>query len=974
MNAVPTLELPAIDPEALLEEDANAAEQLENDVEIEKPEPLRYAVPVSVSAKPETHGKWESMPDGAAIWRYRVSCPGATDLNLAFTQYQLPRGATLHIISEEQGDYYEGPYTDRDNKPNGQLWLPLVPGDTAVIQLYLPANTKAKLELSHVGCGYRNLFSDRPNLRGPRQGDCNIDVACQEAGPWRDQINSVALCSISGSRACTGQMLADAPKSFRPFFLTAEHCGVDANNAQSVTVYWNFESPNCGDLGGGSLADNQTGARFLASRRDVDFALVELNNIPDSSLGVFYGGWDRSNVAPEGSVGIHHPAASEKAISFSDEPPTTIANCTDIAGAPSTHWGVEWSRGTTERGSSGSGVWNTNNQKLIGFLSGGLASCSNPSGTDCYGKLATAWDGDDSSSRLRDHLDPDNTGAMTVDGAYFPGVTIRQTTNPSQVQAGGLLEHVLRVGNGPVRIPTGVTVSVDVPTDTTYVSGSATCGGSENDGTLTFPLGTLANRETAVCTFQVEVSRNLSTQILFEDDMENGAGKWTVSHGEGPNDWTLGSTNPHSGSFAWSAEGVDGQATDQYLTMTNPVLLSGEMPGLRVLHRLINNDYIALDGGVIEISTDGDVTWMDMGPNIRQNGYNYEIVGLAGTALVGRRAFTLPHPGAHSYIETIVNMENYKGRSVLIRFRMATTNFNHPAEGSQRGVWYVDDVEILDQKTITSEACVSADGGDNPACSTAKTLVLWTAPPTHQGCPDTSNVTTPEETIYPNRLYWSNDGRKVDGLICETRIIEPWDCSDGWGDNFICYASNSPVAGKLSWTYGYYYYQENYDEYIWTDVDEDEDPAGWHNNSIGVKKPAPLELEWHSKFTDEIRQRKEQDGFRCLHFNEPNEKHQQIWADNYLCYKFLEKFDNYTLTVQVTGDGTVTFDGQNCTTAGGAGCSHSYPEGTNVLLTAVPDAGKNFLGWSRACRKTGVNKARALVNRANVRCVARFGS
>jgi hypothetical protein len=142
--------------------------------------------------------------------------------------------------------------------------------------------------------------------------------------------------------------------------------------------------------------------------------LMEMDERPASSFNVHYSGWDRSGVVANASVGIHHPNGDEKAISFNDDPLLTVDNC--IGPGTNTHWEVDdWDVGTTEVGSSGSGVWDAQTKRLVGFLSGGASSCSLAE-ADCYGKFSVAWDGPSAAQRLRDHLDPQNVGVVAVDG------------------------------------------------------------------------------------------------------------------------------------------------------------------------------------------------------------------------------------------------------------------------------------------------------------------------------------------------------------------------------------------------------------------------------------------------------------------------------------------------------------------------------------------------------------------------------
>jgi uncharacterized repeat protein (TIGR02543 family) len=77
----------------------------------------------------------------------------------------------------------------------------------------------------------------------------------------------------------------------------------------------------------------------------------------------------------------------------------------------------------------------------------------------------------------------------------------------------------------------------------------------------------------------------------------------------------------------------------------------------------------------------------------------------------------------------------------------------------------------------------------------------------------------------------------------------------------------------------------------------------------------------------------------------------RINADNAVLCNYNNNPLYYTLTVSKTGSGTVTSNpaGISC----GATCSANYNSGTSVTLTATPDSGYTFAGWSGACTGTG---------------------
>jgi len=396
---------------------------------------LAVAAGADVSFTPERDGSWQFLADGSRLWRLRVRSSGATDLRLGFDRYALPPGAALYVIGAS--DYYQGPYDSRD-AVDSRFDAPVVPGDTATLELRVPADATLApdaLELARVGAGFRDVFGRDKSGSVGQSGACNVNVACPLGQTYPDEVRAVGYYEFqaAGSRdyyICSGTLLADVPRSGRDWFVTAAHCISAASEAASMVVYWNYQSTQCSYLAappGGYFNDDQHGATLRATRADVDVTLLELAGHADPAWNRYRAGWDASGALPAGTVGIHHPSGDVKKVTAGPRPSTT-GNCiVDSTTRTDTHWMAgPYTQGTTEGGSSGSGLFAATGsgqpRRLIGTLSGGDAECSSSSpgspnaGTDCYGKFAVAWQGATAAVRLRDWLDPANSGTTSLVG------------------------------------------------------------------------------------------------------------------------------------------------------------------------------------------------------------------------------------------------------------------------------------------------------------------------------------------------------------------------------------------------------------------------------------------------------------------------------------------------------------------------------------------------------------------------------
>jgi lysyl endopeptidase len=413
--------------------------------------PPRYAVPHPTSITPDTGGTWEILSPETRLWRLRVSSPGAVSINIGFTQYEMPTGASL-VLRSVDGRYSIRPFNDGDNNAARQLWTPPVAGGDMVIELTMPTAMLGRysLEVGSINIGYRRFgaIAD-PNEVTPRSGACNVDVVCSTGDPWRLQIPGVAVISTGGSTFCTGSLLNNTSNDRKPYFLTANHCGVNSGNSASLVAFWNYENSVCrgipggGGVGDGSLAEFSTGATFRAALAASDFTLVEFNAPINPAFMVSYLGWDRTDTFPPSGACIHHPSTDEKRITLYDiavrpTRPTHGSSwgCSAFPGpGDGSHISVYWSLGVTEPGSSGSPLFD-NNKRVIGQLHGGPSACGQTGDnlSDCYGRVWRSWTGGGTAAtRLSNWLDATNTGATAVDTISGAGLSVAPSGNVTSV-------------------------------------------------------------------------------------------------------------------------------------------------------------------------------------------------------------------------------------------------------------------------------------------------------------------------------------------------------------------------------------------------------------------------------------------------------------------------------------------------------------------------------------------------------------
>jgi lysyl endopeptidase len=344
--------------------------------------------------------RWVPLKSGGAVARLQVGSPDALGLRVGLQVRSLHPHVELRFAGTDAPGRVVAAVTAAEAQAfasaDGMYWSPVTDGATQIIEIYRPAHVKAvqaRLQAPHVSHLLTNTRNDFKILKAlGDSGSCNIDAACRVAqlGPaYAHAKNAVAHMvfnvyatggSILGSYICTGTLLNDTtPSSQTPWFYTADHCFAGGDDdvpvqdrskvAASLNTYWGYENSSCGVVNGVRSNPLTGGADVMFFDPSTDAMLLRLRNAPPPSAT--FAGWDASTlVANAPVIGIHHPSGDAKKYSRGQH----------VTDAYAQQFTVGWLEGTTEGGSSGSGLFTLHTDgsyRLRGGLLGGRATCTN---------------------------------------------------------------------------------------------------------------------------------------------------------------------------------------------------------------------------------------------------------------------------------------------------------------------------------------------------------------------------------------------------------------------------------------------------------------------------------------------------------------------------------------------------------------------------------------------------------------------
>ncbi len=356
---------------------------------------------------------WRAAGDGSRAARLTITSASAAALRVGVRIKDVPPELTMRFMGSSPAAQPFGPFAvDKVRRPS-VFWSPVLEGDTATVELALPAGAAAQgtLQLTRVShlLAAGVTLSSNANLKALDIGaadTCETDVACLTTdmqAQARTAVNATARVLITtdgNTYLCTGTLLNDAVSSNVPYFYTANHCldntdapgdtkAISAEASDTINTYWFFQASACNSTAVPAYALLAGGATLLARGVDYDWALVRLNDTPPA--GATFAAWNATGPLANGTsvIGIHHPEGDLKKVSQGS---TTGYQTYDDG---SSFLRVRWELGVTEPGSSGSGLFTFNNAvgayELRGGLYGGGSSCTTPRTPDAYSRLDVGY-------------------------------------------------------------------------------------------------------------------------------------------------------------------------------------------------------------------------------------------------------------------------------------------------------------------------------------------------------------------------------------------------------------------------------------------------------------------------------------------------------------------------------------------------------------------------------------------------------
>lgn len=320
--------------------------------------------------------RWESAEDGSQVATMLVQSESALGLRLHLRGETLPSGSEVIVYNPANADETWGPYQPAEILGASGCWTETFFADTVVVECRIPAEAAAdglRLRIASLLHNYRDageVFE--------KDDSCFVNVRCQSS-TWYNLGTGVGRYTyIFGGTGygCSGALLNDATSSKTPYFLTSSGCIRDAETADTIEVFWRYQTSACnGTAPPLSTLSRSRGSTLLATSDTARFTFLRLTIGP--GVGTTFFGWTPlSPVVGDSFATIHHPLSGS---------PQHWAAGTIVSNSASM-WSTVLSEGMVDATSRGAPMLRSDG-KVIGVLSTIGANCNFVGGAVDFGRF-----------------------------------------------------------------------------------------------------------------------------------------------------------------------------------------------------------------------------------------------------------------------------------------------------------------------------------------------------------------------------------------------------------------------------------------------------------------------------------------------------------------------------------------------------------------------------------------------------------
>ena len=344
--------------------------------------PLRVA-DVRGLPKSATVEQWVAIP-GGFVARFDASSAQAEGLRVRLDVSAITDSLDVRV----QGA--DGVIVPMEVQPGrAEAWTPWTEGSAQSVEVF--SRTPQK-----VAVGAILHFTDSPTAKVA--GSCTVPTMCSTNDAALDaailqrkkSMMRINFVEGGGGFVCTATLI-NTERFPAGFVLTANHCIDNADAAATITSLWFYELSGCDAASGEAPGKAQIGGgmELVFTNANVDSSLLLMQGSPPP--GATYAGWNAARLSNGTSVvSLSHPAGDTARLALG-----STSQELRIVGHPLDMYGVRFTRGIIQGGSSGSGLFTltSGSLQLRGVLSGttirhvGGMSCTNLDEDALYGRF-----------------------------------------------------------------------------------------------------------------------------------------------------------------------------------------------------------------------------------------------------------------------------------------------------------------------------------------------------------------------------------------------------------------------------------------------------------------------------------------------------------------------------------------------------------------------------------------------------------